>query len=200
LVDRLDTDFVNPNKAAVSDVSPASISHGVTPVPSTGTDAHAVRCDVQSVMGTFIEANNPLKSGVWVMSANRALALSLMRNALGQPEFPGITVNGGTFAGLPVIVSQYTTADSRGDFVFLLNAGDIYLGDEGGVQIDMSEEASLQMLDNPTNDSTTPTPTQLVSMFQTNSVAFRAERTINWKKRRTSAVGVIDSVNWGNCS
>jgi len=65
------------------------------------------------------------------------------------------------------------------------------------VMVDMSREASLQMLDNPTNNSATGTATSMVSMFQTNSVAFRAERTLNWAKRRASAVAVLSGVNWG---
>lgn len=64
----------------------------------------------------------------------------------------------------------------------------------------MSTEASLQMLDNPTNDSVTPTATSLVSMFQTNSVAFRAERTINWTRRRDTGVALIEDVAWGEAA
>jgi hypothetical protein len=63
------------------------------------------------------------------------------------------------------------------------------------VTIDASAEASLQMLDNPTNQSTAasggPTPTTVVSMFQTNSVALRATRFVNWVKRRPIAVQYI---------
>jgi hypothetical protein len=62
----------------------------------------------------------------------------------------------------------------------------------------MSDQASLQMLDNPTNDSAVPTPTTVVSMFQTNSVALRAEREITWVKGRADAVVYMDDVNWGS--
>ena len=189
---RLDVDFIDPAKSAVSGVSPASILNLAPSVVSTGTDADAVRLDVRAVFQKFIDANNPPMSGVWVMSATNALALSLLLNPLGQREFPGISMMGGTFEGLPVIVSQYI-----GDVVALVNASDIYLGDEGGLAIDLSREASLQMLDNPTNDSVTPTATSMVSMFQTNSVAFRAERTINWARRRSQSVAYLSSVEWG---
>ena len=178
-------------------MSPASITNGVTPVPSSGNDADAIREDVRALMATFIAANNPPTSGVWVMSANTALALSLMQNPLGQTEFPGITMAGGTFMGLPVIVSEYFAAVSAGGYVALVNASDIYFGDEGGVMVDVSREASLQMLDNPTNNSISGTATSMVSMWQTNSVAFRAERILNWSKRRASAVAVLSEVNWG---
>jgi hypothetical protein len=132
------------------------------------------------------------------MSARRALSLSLMRNALGQKEFPDITMLGGTFEGLPVIVSEYVPSETAGDFVVLANASDIWLADDGSVVVDASREASLQMLDNPTNNSASGTPTTMVSMWQTNSVAIRAERWINWQKRRTAAVAVLSEVNWGD--
>jgi hypothetical protein len=39
--------------------------------------------------------------------------------------------------------------------------------------------------------------TSLVSLWQTNSVGFRAERTLNWARRRASAVAVLGGVHWG---
>lgn len=207
LVARLDTDFIDPAKAAVANVSPASITNGLTFIESSGTDADAVRADIKAIFAAFIAANNAPTSGVWIMPATVALSLSLMQNPLGQSEFPGLSMNGGNLFGLPVIVSQYVptnfdadgagTEFAPGALVALVNASDIYLADEGGVSVDMSQEASLQMDDAPTNNSATPTATTMVSMFQTNSVAFRAERTVNWAKRRPSAVASLASVNWG---
>ena len=190
---RVDIDFITPAKAAVAGASPASVTNGVTAVVSTGNDADAVREDVRLIMNTYIAANNPPTTGVWVMSTTRALALSLMLNPLGQAEFAGITMRGGTFLGMPVIVSDFIAAD----VVALINARDIWLGDEGGIEIDLSREASLEMADNPAHNSTTPTGASLVSMFQTNSVAFRAERVINWAKARPTAVAVLTSADWG---
>lgn len=191
---RLDTDFVNPAKAAVAGVSPASITNGLTAVVSIGGDADAIRADVRALMATFIAAQNAPTSGVWIMGTLTALGLSMMVNPLGQPEFPGISMTGGTFNGMPVIVSDYIGAG----VVVLANASDIYLADEGGVQVDMSREASLEMADNPAHNSDTPTgATSLVSMFQTNSVAFRVERFINWKRRRPSAVAILTGATWG---
>lgn len=190
---RLDIDFINPAKAAVAGVSPASITNGVSGIASSGNDADAIRADVSALLSTFIAANNAPTTGVWIMDSVTALALSMMNNPLGQPEFAGISMTGGTFNGMPVIVSDYMPAGT----VVLANAGDIYLADEGGVQVDMSREASLEMADNPTHNSDTPTPATLVSMFQTNSVAFRVERFINWSRRRPGAVAVLTGVNWG---
>lgn len=192
LTRRLDLTFLDPTIAAIAGVRPGSILNGVAPVTaSTATGADGVREDAQSIMAAFVTANNPLTSGVWIMSGLTALKIMGMLNPLGQREFPGVSLQGGTFFDLPVIVSNYV-----GDYLALVNAEDIHYGDEGGIDIAMSTEASLEMDSAPTGDSDTPTPAELVSMFQTNSVAFRAERTINWSRRRPSAVAWVDAPVW----
>lgn len=192
LAGRLDTDFIDPTKTASAGVSPASITNGAQAIAATTyTDADDVRLDIRSVMQYFINANNPPASGVWIMSQGNALALSLITNGLGQPEFPGIGINGGTFAGLPVVTSEYV-----GTYVVLLNASDIYVADEGGIAVDMSREASLEMLDTGFTQNQ-PTGASLVSLWQNNLVGLRAERTINWARRRSSAVTYLTSVAWG---
>jgi HK97 family phage major capsid protein len=200
VIERIDFDFIDPAKAAVANVSPASITNGATSIPSSGTDADAVRADIQALWAPFIAARNAPRNAVYIMDSTTALSLSLMQNPLGQSEFPGITMNGGTFMGVPVIVSDYLPVSSAGGMVVLVNASDVWLADDGQVTIDTSNEASLQMLDNPTNNSATGTPTTMVSMFQTNSTAFRAERYINWARRRASGVAYLTGVNWGATS
>jgi len=195
LTERLDIDFINPLKAAVAGISPASILNGVAGINSSGNTADDVRADIKALFTAFIQANNAPTSGVWLMSSVTALALSLMQNPLGQTEFPGIGMNGGVFFGLPVIVSQYIPTDSSGSLVALINASDIYEADEGGIDLSMSTEASLQMDNAPDNPTTAATV--MVSLWQRNLVGFRAERTINWARRRASAVAWLDNVNWG---
>ena len=202
LRERLDIDFIDPSKAADAGVSPASITNAATPIPSTGSTADDVRADIRALFGAFIAANNAPTSGVWIMSATTALALSLMMNPLGQQEFPGISMTGGTLFGLPVIVSEHVPTvtgsvdpDDDGAYVVLVNAQDIYLGDEGGFSVDFSREASLQMDTAPDNPTTATTV--LVSLWQRNLVGFLAERTINWAARRASSVQVMSAVNWG---
>lgn len=194
IASRLDRDFINPAKTAVAGVSPASITNGITAVTSAGGDADAIRSDIRALMATFIAAQNAPTTGVWIMGSTTALALSMMTNPLGQPEFAGITMTGGTFAGMPAIVSDYIPAGT----VILANASDIYLADEGGIQVDMSREASLEMADNPAHEANTPTgATSMVSLWQTNNVGFRLERYINWARRRPSAVAILTGATWG---
>jgi HK97 family phage major capsid protein len=198
LQERLDIDFIDPSKAASAGVSPASITNGLTPISATGTGtADDVRADLRALYQNFIAANNTPSSAVLIMNGTTALALSLMTNALGQGEFPTVNMTGGTLNGVPVIVSEHIPTDSSGSIVIMANAGDIYLGDEGGVMIDMSREASLEMSDAPTGDATAGTGSSLVSLWQTNCVGIRAERFINWSKRRATAVAYLSGVNWG---
>ncbi len=177
-------------KAAVADVSPASITHDVKGTASTGNpDA-----DAEAAFGQFVAANLQPTGAVWLMSSTNAWHCPCVKCA-GSEGIPGHDPAGWLLPGLPVIVSQYV-----GDQLVLVNAPDIYLADDGGVAVDMSREASLEMQSEPGGDSTTPSPVELVSMFQTGSVAIRAERWINWRRRRTAAVAVITGVNYGSAS
>jgi len=198
IIEKADNDFVNPSVASVANVSPASLTFGLSPVQASGVDADAVRADVGALMKKFIDANLALTSGVWIMPAVTAMRLSLMRNALGQKEFPDINLTGGRFEGLPVIVSQYVpNSVSGGAVVVLMDAQEVYLADDGQVMIDASRETALEMSDSPSMDGSAGTGASLVSMFQTNSIAMKAERYINWAKRRSAAVAYADNVHWG---
>lgn len=193
--ERSDIDFIDPAKAVSAGVSPASVTNGVTPVTSSGTDAAALRADLASLWDTFLGANLSPADAVYVMSARTALRISLMQNPLGQAEFPGMGMNGGTLLGVPVIVSEYVPGDSSGGLIVLIKASDILLADDGQVTIDASNEASLQMDDAPTNPPVSATV--LVSMFQMNMTALRAERYINWGKARANSVAYIQGANYG---
>lgn len=193
LAERADIDFIDPAVTATANVRPASITNSVTPVASSGTDADAVRVDIQALLGQYIAANNPPTTGVLVMSAVTALSLSMMTNALGQREFPDITMNGGMLLGFPVIVSEYVPADTAGHYVIMVNASDIYYAD-GEVTVDMSDQASLEMNDTPTSPVTASTV--MVSLWQHNLLGFLVEKRINYMKRRASAVSMLSGVNW----
>lgn len=196
-----DRQFLDPNKADSANVSPASITNGVTAVVPTGTTAAHLRADVQTLFKAFINANDDPTSCVWIMDPVMALAISLMRTSLDAPEFPGLTMKGGTFFGLPAVVSNAANiagSPDSGHMLILVKASDILFADEGGIEIDASREASIEMTDSPTADASAGTAgtTSLVSMFQTRSVALRAIRPINWKKRRSTAVSYIKEAGY----
>lgn len=209
IVQTMDHDFVDPANAGTTDVKPASVTNGVTPVTASGTDADALRADVKALFAKFIAANMSLASAVWIMTEIQALGIAMMTNALGQPEFPSMIVNGvagGTLFGLPVILSENIPANAGsgspvtgdGARIILAKASEIMLADDGQVMLDVSREASLQMDSVPTNPPTASTV--MVSLWQENLVGIRAERFVNWKKRRAGAVQYIDAANYGDAA
>src|SRR5262245_4398368 len=74
----LDRQFVDPSVAAVTNVSPASITNGVTPITATGTTAAAFRADIRSLMQALFNLNLPTTGGVWIMTQLQATSLGLM--------------------------------------------------------------------------------------------------------------------------
>jgi HK97 family phage major capsid protein/HK97 family phage prohead protease len=177
----LDTEFTDPTKAAVAGVSPGSVTNGVTPITTAGPTPANARTDIQALANAMTVANIPIGGAVVLMSATNMLALASSLNALGQPLFPSIGVTGGTALGFTFIPSQ-----AMGTTVAMIQPDAVLYADDGGVTIDVSREASVQMdsaLDNPPVATTV-----LTSLWQNNLVGLRAERFINWKKARAGCV------------
>lgn len=192
IVQFMDSQFVDPTVAA-TDVAPASITNGVTAISTTGVTAAALRADIGSLISDLLEDNLSLSDAVLIMTQRQAMRISLMQTSLGTPEFPGITMMGGTLMGIPVLTSENlpSTGGSPTDGypIILAKQQDILLADDGQVAIDISREASVQMETTP--DSPATASTVLTSLWQHNLVGIRAERMITWKKRRSTAVGYI---------
>jgi HK97 family phage major capsid protein len=198
VVAQMDADFIDTDNGGVANVKPPSVTNGVVPIASAGNSENAVREDIRTLYAAWIAGNKNPASGVWVMPSSTAMGLSLMVNALGQPSFGGINMNGGTFFGLPVVTSEsqgLTDNSAQGHIVVLMNASEILLADDGQVTIDVSREASVQMEDAPTDPPVAATVLQ--SFWQQNLVGIKAERFVTWAKARTTAVAVLASVNWG---
>jgi hypothetical protein len=99
-------------------------------------------------------------------------------------------MNGGTFFGLPVITTTAVPKTaSGGAIIILLDASEIFFADDGQVMLDASQEASLQMSSTPSAGAQS-----LVSLWQNNLIGIRAERFMNWQRRRDAAVTYIDAV------
>jgi len=186
----LDEQFVDPTKAVDGVVSPASITNGVTGNVSTGSTEAQVKADLLLLIGPFTENNYGLGSVVVLMSEGNAYALANILNAVGGSAFPNIGVNGGTLPG----GVQVVTSNSVGDQIVGVHTPSILFADEGGIEIDVSREASVQMDSEPAEP--TAAGTVMVSLWQRNMVGLRAERFINWKKGRTTAVRRITDVDY----
>lgn len=191
IVQFTDQQFLDPDKSEVANVSPAGITNGVTPIQASGATGAALIADLADLMSVFIASNQGMGSTVWIMSSTLAMYISTIRNALDQNTFPNITADGGTLMGRPVVTSENISTG----MLVLLKANEILLADDGGVTVDVSTEASLQMDGAPTDPPTSSTVFR--SLWQTNEVGIRAERFINWAKRRSTAVAYIANAGYG---
>lgn len=198
VVQAVDVAFIDQANAGIAGVKPASIANGATSAVASGTTAAKVRDDVKAAYGAFVAANQPIASGVWIMHPSTALSLSMMMNATtGLREFPGVDfVTGGTFEGLPVVLSTNVPGTPVAGYDLILAVQNEILLAEGGLAIDASREASLEMDTAPVHDSKTPTPASLVSLWQTGAMAIKAIRGITWTRRRPTAVYRISGAKY----
>ena len=129
------------------------------------------------------------------MTPTTAVALSLMKNALGQPEYPTINPQGGTFVGYPVYVGDNVGASD----VILMKPDEIWKIGDLGVNFAISTDAMIEQSSAPTGVTDTPTAASqaFTSMFQEESTAIKVVRPINFGKRRSTAVAYIGDANYG---
>lgn len=190
----LDGQFIDPSVAAVANVSPASILNGVAAqkVTSTGSTVALITADVKSLFDLYATNNLSTEGGVWIMRPAEAIALSLLRTSQDIFAFPTITAEGGTWFGYPVVVSNSVpNTVSGGAIVAFVKQNEIFLADDGAVRIDVSNQAAVQMDSAPSGGAQS-----LVSLWQNNLIGIRAERFINWQRRRDAAVAYIDATHY----
>jgi hypothetical protein len=170
----IDTTFLDPANAGTSGVEPASVTNGVSAVPSSGDGLQDVRNLIDGFAGDLSRA---------VLIGTPATFATLHDPVI----LPSLGIRGGEAIGIPAIPSNHA-----GDDLILIDPGGIALG-EGGAELKVSTEGSIQMSDAPTNDAVTPAATTLVSLWQCNSAAIMAERYINWQVEQPS-VAVVTGV------
>jgi HK97 family phage major capsid protein len=198
VIERIDSDLFDPDVAAVAGVNPAGLLNGLSPVTGVGAtvDAETIRCALMRLWAPWDSTNLGSRPAYYTTPAVARL-LAFMRDPLGNQSFPGMSAQGGTLDGVPVRVSQYlaNNGGSGGAPFILVDESEVYLADDGSVTLDASEHATIEMSDVPvgsTSATVTASGSPSVSMFQTNSVALRAERWIWWGLRRDAAVQWID--------
>lgn len=200
VIARVDSDLFDPDVAAVANVNPAGLLNGVSPTAAPGAidyaDPASVRCAIAALWAPWDSTFIGQRPAYYTTPAV-ARQLALSREALGTQAFPGVTMTGGMLDGVPLRVSQYlaNNGGSGGAPFILVDESEIYLADDGSVTLDMSDQATIEMSDAPVGSSSTTVAasgTLPVSMWQTNSMAFRAERFIWWGARRSGAIQWID--------
>jgi HK97 family phage major capsid protein len=184
----LDEQFIKPSVTAVTNVSPASITNGADSDAASGTDITAVIHDIRQILYHFQEYNIPTDNLTLIMQPVLATSIGTMLTTVGVVAFPNVNGNGGNILGITVLTSNNSPAGQ----VTAIHPPSVFVADEGGLQIDVSREASVELDSAPAAGNY-----HLVSAFQNNLVFVRAERYITWMRGRDKGVFYMTNAAYG---
>jgi HK97 family phage major capsid protein len=180
----MDIQFIDRSVAPLAGVRPGSITNGNTTIPSSGSSVAHVTSDLVAASQVLSDANIPMTRPVWVMHTHAFNFLYSQRTSIDSFVWKA-EMDAGRLNGIPYVVSNNVPLAAGLSDIVLLDCSQILLADDGQIMIDASSEASLQM------DSAPVTPpvaaTVMVSMWQQNMLALRAERYMYWLLRRAAA-------------
>lgn len=182
--DPLDTYFCG-DAAPVADQEPGGVLYGQPHISASGVTAAAAAADLQTLVSMFAAGGGSFRNAVFLLSSANAVTLALS----GERAFENLQRDGGELGGCPAICS-----DAVGDRLILLDASRLLLADDESVDVDVSRQASIEMDSEPTQTSGSPSPSNVTSMFQTNSAALRLVRAVNWQVL-DGAVAYIDEAS-----
>lgn len=162
----------------------STVAAGLTATGSSGTDAAAVLADIAVLLGAVgMKANS---RPYLITTPAVATQLLTMPDADGTQAFPGVTTAGGELCGIPLLVSDEIAAGT----MMLLDASRC-AGDSETITLEEARHASLVMDTAPSEGAA-----EVVSMFQTNSRALRAERWYGFDLLDDAAAALIDSIDY----
>ncbi|WP_444437109.1 phage major capsid family protein [Pseudomonas sp. A6] len=183
VIDTLDFALIDASNAGIPDEMPAAITYGAPAAPAT-SDAAA---DIATLVGLF---GGDIGAAFFVTDSVTAANMALHRNTSGALMFPDVGARGGSILGIPLLISRASPRDSSGGQLALIDPSGIAY-DADGISIIEAQHASLAMSDTPTS------PSEMVSLWQTNTVAFMATVNANWEVQRENSVALLTDVAWG---
>lgn len=187
----VDEAFLDPTNSGTPGIKPASVFDNVTEVPSSGSDIASVDQDLRDALAAL--GDSDLANSYWVMRPSTAAYLGTLRGSGGAAAYAGMSARGGALLGVPVIVTSALPdfGSPQEGYIGLVDAAGVALADDNEAAISFSEHAALEMQDAPSGGAQA-----LVSLWQNSLVALRAERIINWVRRRGDAATFISGVKF----
>lgn len=171
--EQIDATLLSISATAVADVSPDSLTSGLTPVDATSNPEVDIRALIEDFEGD-------LSAAYFTMAPRTAARIAETR--IGRD----IGVRGGELLGVPVLTSRGAPLDSMA----LVDPTGIMAAWDEDAQIDVGQGGAIEMTDsNSTQDA--PTGAELVSLWQANLYAFRSIAYINWEIARSGSVSVL---------
>lgn len=128
----------------------------------------------------------------WIGSPAAQKALAMYHATGGQQSFEGMTAAGSCeLFGIPFLPTDALVAGS----LVLLNAASVAAGSTE-VDLAASNQADIAMNTTPGGDASTGAGTTMTSLWQTNSIALRAECSLALEVLRTGCIATISGATW----
>jgi len=189
----LDYALLNPDKSAVADVSPASLTNGGQQIASSGTTIANLVADMKSALRYIDSAGIPVSQCWWILSQSVAIHLATALGSTSVPAFADFALDGsGRLFGLPAVVSgALITGNSPTEgLIVLVHPDSVAYASDQTADIEVSSEAALEASDVPSGGAQS-----LRSLWQQNETAIKVTRYANWIMRRSHGIVCIRGVN-----
>lgn len=169
------------------------LAAGATVIPTND----AAMANIRHALAIVNTTGAGAQTCFFAAAPDSANSIATMVGLTGSRVFPDATPFGGSILNIPVIVTDAIPAGA----LALIQAGSLALN-SGVVDIDYGSSASIQFKTDPTQNSTTPTATQLVSLFQTGARSIRLSHRFIAEKVRSNACVLLSHVatNWGDAA
>lgn len=184
----IDEALLDPTNAGVPNEKPRAITYNAPTTSSTGPTEAALRADLVALFTLYA---GDVATAALIMAPATALQIAMMLGGAAAD----LGVNGGTLFGVPVATSSAVDDASSGANIVVVDTMGIAVA-TGSARIDRAGVGALVMDDGPAMNSATPIGAEVVSMWQTNSIALRAEAEVNWLNQRTGSVAVLTGVDY----
>lgn len=182
VTDTWDEAFLAVSNAGIPGEMPASITYGAPTIASSADPA----ADIAALVAAF---DGDFASAYFVTDPKTAAQLAMVQ-AGGTFAFPDVGPRGGSILGIPVLTSRASPRDAGGGQIALVDPTAIMAADIA-TEIAKSEHASLQM-----DDAPDASEDGMVSLWQCNLVAFKAEVFTNWQVQHEGSVAVITGADY----
>lgn len=180
----LDFAFLDPSNGGVANETPGSVTYGAPSIAATGSDGDALRRDLQALFALY---EGDLSQAVIVTTPRIALNIALMKEPLSNTDLSPL---GGTLVGIPTATSLALGSTTDGDYIALMDRrGITYNLDD--LVLEVGDQTSLIMSDTPPDG-----PAEMVSLWQTNSVAWKAVADAAWENQREGGVVMITGADY----
>ena len=171
----LDGQLLDPTVTLSAGVRPAAITNGATAVMSTGTTAAQINADLAALLAAITTDGAGL---VWVMRPQTAAKIAATIGGTAAVNVPL------SLFGIPLVLSANSPQQ-----VTLIDTPHILFSDDGGIDIDTSDDATVQLNDAPTDPAVAATVFQ--SLWNNNLFGIRVTRWVAWLRAQSGAVSYM---------